>query len=447
MTAEEANLQKQDSGGKDFPFSQIQLHKDVLLALKNSAEVRCSDAALDFTALKGFLHAEQGDKVSYTDSVKSKKSNGSTPLQLLSRELELNFSKMEKEGKKAEYEVEAVLAKTDVEIHYADTFHLVADRALYRKQLSSSEKNPSKEFQGIITAYPKDDKTQCRLTHEGDIIDADSADVDLLNEKMSLLHPRGVLASALIPHVQQGQLHFHCDHLTWDNLKNMLTLKGNVQIHDDAMETIEAEDSIEIDQPIIKGKRILKAIRTQGPTTFFYEDPQHGGHHKILCHGTAHIDREKLQATLDSPKIDGKVPRHQQIYYEEKELCIHANEATFEYSMTDNMLQPVALALKGGVRLSSLDIQKPPRCGIADRLHYSLTTRTLILSANPGKKVLFWDEAQGARFSANEVHITQDPQTKQQSIKGVGNVQFAFSSEENALLQQLFPQLKTTPHE
>lgn len=442
MTAEEANLQKQDGSEKEFPFSQIKLRKDVLLALKNSAELRCSEADLDFTTLKGHLYADEGGKVAYTDALKSKKSSESPSLELLSRELELNFSKWEPEGKKAEYEVETILAKADVEIHYANAFHLLADKALYRKQTSENQKSGSKDFQGVITAYPKDAKTQCRLTHEGDIIDADSADLDLLNEKISLLHPKGVLASAIIPHVQQGQLHFQCDHLSWDNLKSVLTLKGNVQIQDEGMETIETEDFIEIDQPMVKGKRVLKAIRAHGPATLSYNDTQQSRRHKIVCHGNALIDREKLQAALDSPKTDGKVLPHHQLYYEEPEICIKADEAMLEYSIADNSLQPVSLALKGGVRLSSLGTQKPPRCGIADRLTYSLTTRTLILSANPGKKVLFWDEAQGARISANEVHITEDPQTKQQFIRGIGNVQFAFSAEESALLQQLFPQLK-----
>ncbi len=442
MTAEEANLQKQEAAGKDFPFAQILLRKDVLLALKNSAELRCSQAELDFTALKGLLHAEQGEKVAYTDTFKTKKNTPSSPLQLLSRQLELNFSKWEPEGGKTEYEVETILATTDVEIHYANSFHLTADKALYRKQCSENQKSASKDFQGVITAYPKDGLTQCRLTHDGDIIDADSADVDLLNEKMSLLHPKGILASAIIPHVQKGLLRFQCDHLTWDNSKNKLILKGNVRIQDDALETIETEDYIEIDQLLVKGNKVLKRIQAHGPTTLTYNDSGNRGCHKILCQGNAEIDREKLEATLDSPKTDGKVAPHQQLYYEEAELCIRADQAAFEYSIANNILQPVSLALKGAVRLSSLGTQKPPRCGVADRLNYSLTTRTLILSANPGKKVLFWDEAQGARISANEVHIIEDPLTKEQLIRGIGNVQFAFSSEENVLLQQLFPQLK-----
>ena len=59
--------------------------------------------------------------------------------------------------------------------------------------------------------------------------------------------------------------------------------------------------------------------------------------------------------------------------------------------------------------------------------------------------MLFWDEMQGMHLSAPEVHITYDTATKQQNVKGVGTVQFAFTPEENNKLMQLFPQLKKTP--
>src|SRR5271170_6814134 len=54
MEAEEASLQRQEAG-KDFPFSLIQLRKEVVLSLKNSAQITCGSADLDFTALKGIL--------------------------------------------------------------------------------------------------------------------------------------------------------------------------------------------------------------------------------------------------------------------------------------------------------------------------------------------------------------------------------------------------------
>ena len=74
MNAEEASLQRQE-GGKDFPFSLIHLNKDVLLSLKNNAKLQCESADLDFSALKGLLHAKEGGTVVYTDSIKKKKAS------------------------------------------------------------------------------------------------------------------------------------------------------------------------------------------------------------------------------------------------------------------------------------------------------------------------------------------------------------------------------------
>src|SRR5690349_21086898 len=67
MTAEEASLQKQEMG-KDFPFSVIELRKDVHLALKSSAELLCERADLNFDVLTGVLHAKEGAKVIYSDT-------------------------------------------------------------------------------------------------------------------------------------------------------------------------------------------------------------------------------------------------------------------------------------------------------------------------------------------------------------------------------------------
>ena len=110
-----------------------------------------------------------------------------------------------------------------------------------------------------------------------------------------------------------------------------------------------------------------------------------------------------------------------------------------EYSVVGNTFQPVSLALKGAVRLSARAGAHAERCGLADRLHYSPTTRTLLLAANPGNKVLFWDKEEGMSISANEIHITFDPVTKKELIKGVGKVQFSLSQEESELLKKFFP--------
>lgn len=443
MTAEEASLQKQEAG-KDFPFSLINLRKDVLLALKNSAQISCGTAELDFTTLKGILHAADGGKVIYTDLVKKKRGGEATPLKLTGKQVQLNFMKQAQDGKKTEYEIDNILAKEEVVIDYADDFQLHAHQALYRKELSRDYKGSKKEFQGIVTAYPKDEQSPCRLCHQGDEIFAEMVDLDLINSKISLLHPKGALASSVVPHLQKGELRFQADHLDWDQIKNTLTLKGGVSIDENSLGTLSAEDELQIAQTTVQKKRVLKAIHAKGPSILIYKDASNVIH-RLTSSGSIDFNREKLRATIDSMEKEGVVPQDRQLYYEEEEFAVYADHASLEYSVNGETVQPSSLTLMGNIRLFSHDPKKPARCGLADRLTYSLTTKTLILSANPGKKVLFWDETQNMHLGAPEVHITQDPETHQQTVKGVGAVQFAFSPDEQSKIQQLFPLLKKLP--
>ncbi len=440
MTAEEANLEKQEETGKEFPFKMIHLNRDVLVSLKNASELRCDHADFDFSALKGFLFAKENEKVAFIDASKKKKTGEETPLQLLSRSLELNFSKHDLDAKKTEYEIESIVAKNDIEITYANNFILLADHALYRKQVSVNDKTDSKQFQGILTAYPKDNQSQCHLTHEKDRIDADVIDLDILHSKISMLHSKGVLNSSLLSDDSLQEIHFHCDHLTWDNIKNLLTLKGNVAIEDAALGKISSQNAIELEHTLVKGKRTLQSIHATGPSTLVYQDAETSHQHKIICHGNIHLDRDKLQASLDSPLKSGQVLQTEQIYYEEESIAFYADKAILEYAEENGTLHPISFTLKDNVRLFSHDPEKPQSCGIADRLQYSPATRTLILAANPGKKVLFWDDAQGVRVSAREIHITQDPETNERVVKGIGNLRLTFDATEQAMLEKVFAQ-------
>jgi hypothetical protein len=437
MSAEEADLKRQESG-KDFPFSLIELRKDVLFALKNSAEIHCDSADLDFVTLKGFLQAKEGERVLYVDNVKKKK--GSTSVRLMSESVELGFSKKGHDGKKTDFDIETILAKANVTVHYTDAFVLQADHALYRKQTPPSQNSATREFQGIITAYPQENG-QCRLIHEEkDVIDADSVDIDMVHSRISMLHPKGNLQSALIPHLQKGAIQFTSDHLLWDQVKNTLQLKGHIQVEESIMGTLSAVEELTFEQKKESGKPVLKTIRTRGMTTLDYFDVLAEQAHKLICHGTFLIDRDRLSATLESPQTQGQIPPEKQVYYENEEIGVFSDKAHLEYSAHDALLQPTSLTLNGNIRLFSHNPQKPPRCSVADRLSYLFATSTLILSANPGHKVLFWDSKEGICVSAQEVHITQDKETKENTVKGVGKVQFSFSSEEMAHLKQLFPQ-------
>lgn len=437
MSADQASLERQEIG-KDFPFSLIHLKKEVLLALKNNGELRCDTADLDFVSLKGILVSQEDDKVVYTDTFK-KKDGGKNTFSVMSKVIELGLAKKGQDDKKTDYDIETVLAKKEVVIGYANDFTLLADQALFRKQPSFDGKN--KEFQGIITAYPKDASSKCRLTREGDIIDADTVDLDLIQSKLSMHRPQGKIASSLIPHLQKNEMLFSSDHLVWEHAKNILTLKGHIKIEEAALGTFTADDELQLIQTVKKNVRSVTGIRSKGRTTLQYLDPESQTMRTLITHGTLSLDQNKMHAIIDSPEKQGLVPPELQIYYEEEDLAVQGDKASVEYTINENQMQPISLSIKGNVRLRSRNTEEPQRFALADRLSYSPATKTLILSANPGKKVLFWDEGQTLRISAQEVHITQDPETKKENVKGIGNVKFAFSAEEADRLTKYIPQL------
>lgn len=67
---------------------------------------------------------------------------------------------------------------------------------------------------------------------------------------------------------------------------------------------------------------------------------------------------------------------------------------------------------------------------IADTITYNPMDKTVLLSTEAPKKVLFWQE--GLRMSAPEVLLHQD------RIQGLGNVHFTFTLEEQNAIDNLF---------
>jgi hypothetical protein len=421
MQAEEAYLERQEMG-KDFPFSSIQLKKEVRLALQESASIVCEEALLDFTSLKGTLTPAEGGKVVYTDQISRKKGALPAPFRLESRHLDVELLKTSER----DYRCDTLLAEQDVEIHYLELFHLFAHKALYRKEKDSHNKTSSREFQGVITAYPEEGGAPCTLIYLGKEITAAMVDIDLLHSKLSLLHPQGTLATSLAA----GSLRFRSDYLYWDHNHELLTLKGGVHLEEDSIGELKAQDELRL---TLHGQE-LSQLTTQGPSTLTYKD-SNARVHKLSTEGPIQIDRAAQRASIEA------LPSHP-LCYEGDTFTVFANEALIDYAANATLLEPSLITLKGDVRLSTDLSKEGKQLGCADRLSYSVTTRTFILSANPGKKVLFWDDKEGMHLAAPEVHITVDPVTHQQHVKGIGSVQFSFTSEEQHKLLKLFPELK-----
>lgn len=416
MQADEAILEKQEVG-KDFPFSLIHLEKEVILHLDQNGELRCDKAELDFSSLQGALSSEK--RIFYTDTFKRKKGK-SSPLQIASSTVDLQFVKKSPEGAKTQYFIDNVIAKGLVELTYAEHYTLSTDAVLYQKELANT---PHTEFQSHLSSYGIH---RCKLVHLADTIEADRFDLDLVQQKLLLTNPEGIL-----PSLSSGELHFTSHSLLWDHDKNTLILKGSPQIQEPHLGTVASQGEIFLFQ---SGKELV-GFKCFGSTTLTYLN-----NHKLISHGTLSFDRERHIGTVESPPGEGM-----QLSYQENAMEIRADKAHIAYTESEGTFHPVSVALKGHIKIFSGLLEKPLSYGLADHLTYSPTTRTFVLGADPGKKVLFVNPEDHLRISAQEVHITQDPISKKQTVKGLGHVQLSLSAEEQAALNQYFGHALPTP--
>ncbi len=402
MRAEEAFLEREENG--KVPFSKIRLHQNVLLSLKNNSSLKAAEAHLDFILLHAVFCSSDTEKIEYKDHVVRGKKE--IPLKLSSHKITLEMVK-EKEG----FDVAEVKATNNVTMDYGQDFSLNTHEAHYIRN------------KGIVEALPQEGEKSC-LLHGKDLIEADKITLDLGASTLTLIHPEGAIYSL------EESLTFSSDTLTWDEIANTLTLKDNIKLKESLFGTLLAEDCLEI----TKDEQGVRFIKTKGKTIFTYEDEK-------LCHtltnfGSLVIDRKENICTMESPVIKGNTSQKLQLYYEQEEAGIFANKAHITYQETLGKLKPVELHLLGNIRLYSKDLKT--RLAKADEIKCFPQKQTLMLIATPGKKVLFFDESEALYLSASEIHISRDPLTKKEIVRGIGNVRFTFNDEESIALKSMF---------
>ncbi len=132
----------------------------------------------------------------------------------------------------------------------------------------------------------------------------------LINSKISLLHPKGVLAAAVLPHLQKGEMRFQADHLYWDQIKNTLTLKGHIAIDEASLGTLDAQKTNrKSPRHAIKGKTCSKRSMHKDLYSCLQRCAQRCT--KLISSGSIDFDRDKLRATIDSPEKEGAVATRQ----------------------------------------------------------------------------------------------------------------------------------------
>lgn len=425
MQARKAFLKRQEK--THFPFNRIELDQEVLILLKDHGRITADRADFDLQKNQGILSSNQEQTVIYQDMIYDKREK-LIPFTIEGRSLELKL--LSKEKKNSEYLIDSICAEQNVAISYANTFFLTAAKATY------NHLDPINQWKGHISAYGQDANTSCCLTHEQDIVYAKQIDINLIDSYLQLFYAKGILQSFLSPKTKKSSLYFSTDSLYWNDLEKKLLFKGSTQIEEQDLGIIHTQDELIIKNCMVNNKMIFQTLDAKGYTIMIYKDLKRRNH-RIESSGRLHIDQNKLQARIESLQ-DQKGHIQNQLYYETEDLNAFSDSAQLDYVNINQHIKLSSIVLKEHVRLFSKDPNK--QLAIADKMSYSLDTHSIILSAYPGKKVLFWDALQELRISASEVHITTDYLTQEKVIQGIGKVQFAFSKEEQTQFNQHFPQ-------
>lgn len=384
MKAEKAVLTRQlQQEPSEFPFTSIELAEAVRLALTTKAQVECERASLDFSTLKGKLTSPKN--VHYVDQINS------TPFELFSPQLDLQLVK-----NKESYDIEKAHAQKGVHLIYDKLYHLNTESILFTKENLHSEGH-------------------CTWTYEKDEVEAEKFNLDLEHNQLHLAKATGHLKS-----FSKGEVQFTADDLQWKHTENHLILKGSPKVEESSLGTITSTQEIDL---TLKDQKLQK-LTTAGPTQLV----SHKGY-TLKTDGILDVDADKKLATINS-----------NIFYQEEEMTLTADAAQIHYREDEYGLHPERLELQGHIKIFSQD-----RRGIADTLTYHPENRTTILKALPGQKVLYMRDQDQLRISANEVHITYNPVTKEQEVRGVGHITLSLSPDEQNLLKQVYKNDASTP--
>jgi len=376
-----ARLEKEE---KEGPFSSISLRDDVLITLKDLGNISCAKADLDFVTMTGKLLPKAGQLIRFVDL-------GPDHFSIASEQADLEF---EKEG--SSYRVSKLDADGQVQVEYGADFILDADHATYVNDGSPH-----------ISATPN-----CKISHHDDRIEAERAELYPHLEMAMLFSPKGIL--------NPRGIHFCCQKMSWEHQPQLLTLQGNIVVDDEKLGTLRCHEEIQIHQKQQEGKWILSSMVAKGKTELTTCFKQ-----LLICYGQMELDEQQHLLTLQSPSNQPI-----EYFYDQMKLC--SDHAQLEYTAE---YDPQKLQLSGDVKLQIEETGS--RCATADHCVYLPGEEKMILTAEDGKNVLFWDKEQDLSVSAREVHVMRVEE--KEIIKGVGNVRFAFTAGENELLKKLFP--------
>lgn len=215
-------------------------------------------------------------------------------------------------------------------------------------------------------------------------------------------------------------LSFSSHTATWNHPAHLLILEGDVSLIDPAQLSLHAEH-IEL----LHCNRDISHISATGLTTLHLKTTGLFTSPSLRCTGT-----------LDLDPLIGLITANGPLRFSDEGITVSGQSGQLSYR---NQLLEV-LHLDGNVRLVSTRIQNRPSYALAEQMTLYPEQNTLILTATPPHRVLFWQEKDQMCLTATELHIRRDPVTHQDAIQGYGDVHFSFEPHEQDAITQLFSQ-------
>lgn len=425
----------------------LEISESVEILLKGGGELQCQQAEVDYIKMKGIFlgNAEFPDVVYRNEGEKGTPAQGGrAPVEVKSGHMTLDLIREAcADSSSSQTVVKQIEAVQNVRVGYDEDHLLLADHALYQR-LSNSD--PS-SLAGLLTLSVQGIHPFCRLTNaNGDSLHAKTIQVNTVERKLWLAEPEGKLLMQQDKESLQT-LEFKSDELSWDHQKQVLVLKGNVDISQNENLHVKTGHEISIFQGNLSGKRILRSIRSPEKTDLVYVDALKGNTHRIYSPGPLLIDHEHQEMTLTGI-LDGSESTEEknQVYIEDVLGESYADCVRILYHWEGSQLVPKQVIMEGHVRLLNRFDGHVEEAGsvlhyaLADRIEYSPEKQEMILTASEGNRVLFFDQVNNMQMSAPSLTIQQDPASKKDMIKGIGDVRFTFLEKELAQFKQHFKQ-------
>lgn len=267
-------------------------------------------------------------------------------------------------------------------------------------------------------------------------IEASSADYDgttlSLKGAVRLTHPQGSMAAdeVFIEEIIRNDSGIKQKSSASKNA--VISMKGAIEVNHKDLGTLINHREVRVYLSESKGTREMRRIEGEGYTHLSHiETGKHRSHH-LVCEGKMVADHENGIVTFDS-LTTGK-----QVFFYDTLGEAQANKITIYYQKTAEGLVATKVLLEGNVYLvdhKDLDEknegkQDPLHYALADVVEYIPNTREITLSANKGRRVLFYDKINKLQVSSSVLKVYRDQVTQKEKFKGIGDVRFHFLESE-----------------